>query len=323
VRAEPSTTDQRPITASHMRIGTAAQRAHRHHVIALTDVLPRHVDAHWLPVGVSLQLASQALRSRGWFNSLRASYPDARELRARDVVAASFAGAGVNGIVPARGGELVRLAFVHRRIEGARYVTLAATALPETAFESLCSAALITWLLLAGLMPLPSAEHAPEALLLPLAVLAAGIAVARRMSRRSQHVLNDVRRGLAVCSCPRRFVAQVVGWQAVARLARLGSLLCFLAAFELPATLATALLVMAAQGLRVAVLNYGFVAVSGQPQTPAALSGVHTRDRRAAARRDARDRERPDRARAGNAITMASPPPCARVLRRSRGTPCG
>jgi hypothetical protein len=254
-------------------------------VIPLTDVLPRHVDAQWLPVGVALQLASQALRSRGWFNILRASYPDARGLRARHVMAASFAGAGVNGIVPARGGDLVRLAFVHRRIEGARYVTLAATALPETAFESLCSAALVAWLLLAGLIPAPSADHAREALLLLLVVAGAGIAIARQVSCRNRHLLNDAYRGLAMCSSPYRFVTQVASWQAVARLARVGSLLCFLAAFALPATLATALLVMAAQGsgrvvpiapigtgLRVMVLSCGFVAVSGQHPTPAALT---------------------------------------------------
>jgi len=69
----------------------------------------------------------------------------------------------------------------------------------------------------------------------------------------------------------------VVAWQALARVIRLGSLACFMAAFALPVTVATVLLVMAAQGggriipiapvsagLRIAMLAYGFVAVTGE-----------------------------------------------------------
>ena len=54
-----------------------------------------------------------------------------------------FAGSGLNAVLPGRGGDLVKLAFVRRQIDGARYRTLIATAVPETAFESLCAAALI------------------------------------------------------------------------------------------------------------------------------------------------------------------------------------
>src|SRR4051794_39015476 len=99
--------------------------------------LPARVDLLWLSAGVLLQVVSHVVRSRGWFNILRATFLRERELRARDVVAAWFAGAGVNGVVPARGGDVVKLAFIHRRIRGASYTSLIATALPETAFESL------------------------------------------------------------------------------------------------------------------------------------------------------------------------------------------
>jgi hypothetical protein len=78
---------------------------------------------------------------------------------------------------------------------------------------------------------------------------------------------------------------QVASWQALARVARLGSLGCFLAAFELPASPAAALLVMSVQGggrvvpiapvstgLRIAALSYGLAAVSGRPADPAAVA---------------------------------------------------
>ena len=77
----------------------------------------------------------------------------------------------------------------------------------------------------------------------------------------------------------------VAGWQALGRIIRLASLECFLAAFTLPATPGTALLVMAAQGggriipiapvsagLRIAMLSYGLVELSGRPVDPAAIT---------------------------------------------------
>jgi hypothetical protein len=37
------------------------------------------------------------VRTRGWFHIIRAAYPDARDLRARDVTLAYLARAGLNG----------------------------------------------------------------------------------------------------------------------------------------------------------------------------------------------------------------------------------
>ena len=45
------------------------------------------------------------------------------------------AGVGVNGIVPARGGDAIKLLLVHSRIEGATYPTLGASLLAETVFD--------------------------------------------------------------------------------------------------------------------------------------------------------------------------------------------
>src|SRR5215207_359680 len=39
------------------------------------------VDPRWLAAGVSLYLLNQVVRTRGWFNIIRAAYPDAHELR--------------------------------------------------------------------------------------------------------------------------------------------------------------------------------------------------------------------------------------------------
>ena len=266
-------------------------------MFSLSDVIPGQADVRWLLAGVLLEIASKAVRSRAWFNILRASFPRARELRGRDVMVASFAGSGLNGWLPARGGDLVKLAFVHRRIDGARDSTLIATAVPETAFESLCGAALVVWMLIGGALPAPSIlgelpraalacpSHAAIAALLVLAALAVVFALLRRLRRRCSGSALEKRRGLAIFATPARFVAQVASWQALARVIRLGSLLCFLAAFALPATFGAAVLVMAAQGgarvlplgpvdagLRIAMLSYGLGEVVGKPVNPATIA---------------------------------------------------
>jgi hypothetical protein len=252
----------------------------------LADALPAHLDVRWLPAAVALHLVSQAIRSRGWFNILRLSYPHAGGLRWRDVMAATFAGSGVNGVVPARAGDLVKLAFVHGRIEGARYATLLATALAETAFESLCAMLLLGWILAQGLVVAPDVGHPVLAAVLAVAAIAAAAGGLWRLSRGGgAGLLGQFRDGLAAFSSPRRYLAQVASWQTLARVARLGSLACFLAAFGLPATLGSALLVMAVQGggrvipigplsagLRIAALSYGLASISGRPADPAAVT---------------------------------------------------
>jgi hypothetical protein len=241
-----------------------------------------HVNPWGLAAGTVLYLLAQAIRTRGWYTIIRAAYPAASGLRARDVTRAYLAGSGVNAIVPARGGDLVKLAIIHRHIPRSSYATLAATFVPETLFETAIGVGLVIWALARGFLPVPtSTGEFPSidvSLLIEHPVLctigATALAVlvwwlVRRMGGR-------LKRGLAILRTPRRFVTGVASWQALARLVRLASLAAFMAAFALPVTLATVVLVMAAQGggriiplgpasagLRMAMLSYGFVEVTG------------------------------------------------------------
>src|SRR5215216_8093416 len=115
------------------------------------------VDPRWLIAGVLLHVLNQVVRTRGWFNIIRAAYPDAHELRARDVTRAYLAGVGLNGLVPARGGDLAKLYLVRRRAPRMRWSTLTATFVPETLFETAVGVALIIWACSQGLLPVPAA----------------------------------------------------------------------------------------------------------------------------------------------------------------------
>jgi uncharacterized membrane protein YbhN (UPF0104 family) len=248
------------------------------------------VSPGWLVAGVVLHVLHQVVRTRGWFNIIRAAYPDATTLRARDVTSAYLAGAGLNGIVPARGGDLAKLYLVRRHAPETRWSTLAATFVPETLFETVIGTALVIWALSQGFLPVPtSPSELPSvdvSLFLQHPFLAtAGTAVVtlalvllfRILRRRARDLLERLRQGVAILGQPRDFVTGVVTWQALGRAIRLCSLACFMAAFALPVTISTVILAMAAQGgsriipiapagtgLRVAMLTYGFVEVTGQ-----------------------------------------------------------
>ena len=181
---------------------------------------------------------------------------------------------------------------------GSRYSTLIASFVPETLFESLCGAALVVWALAHGFLPVPVAPNElpgldvsfiivhPVLSAVGAAVLAVAAEVSFRWFRaRARGLGARLRQGLAILRSPHAFVLGVVSWQALSRLIRLAGLACFMAAFGLPVTTRTAVLVMAAQGagriiplgpvsagLRVAMLSYGFVEVTDSPVDIASIT---------------------------------------------------
>jgi len=248
------------------------------------------VNPWWLIVGVMLHVVHQVVRNRGWFHILRASYPEATELRARDAVAAFFAGSGLNAIIPARGGDVMKLYLVKRKIPEGRYSTLAATFVPEGLFESFCGVALVAYAFARGFLPIPTTRlelpqldvtfvinHPILSSIVVAVVVTLVVLLYRWLKRTATRVIDRIRQGLVILRTPRAYLTGVVSWQALGRLIRLGSLAAFMAAFALPVTLESVILVMAAQGggriipvapvsagLRLAMLSYGLVEVTHQ-----------------------------------------------------------
>jgi hypothetical protein len=257
-----------------------------------------HVSVPWVIVGTLLSVAAQIVRVRGWHTILRAAYPDAHELRQRDTAQAYLAGAGLNGVIPARGGDVVKLAIVHRRVPESSYATLAATFVPETVFETLFGTGLVIWALARGFLPVPSApgelpsldvtfvlRHPILSAIAVGVIVTLGMLLVRWIRRGAEEFAERFKQGLAIFGTPRRFITGVASWQALSRVIRLGSLAAFMHAFELPVTLETVVLVMAAQGggriiplapvsagLRLAMLSYGFVEVTGHAVDFAAIT---------------------------------------------------
>src|SRR3954453_19606390 len=154
-------------------------------------------------------------------------------------------GAGLSGVLSARGGDAVRIALARRQLDGATWPALAGTLAAEGSFETVF--ALVVALLAVG--------FGVGSLALPSALLLAGLVVAPAIlvlvgarSARVRGLAGEVGRGLAIVRRPRCWAMCVLPWQVTARVLRLGSATCFLLAFGLPAAPAVVLAACAAQG---------------------------------------------------------------------------
>jgi hypothetical protein len=196
-----------------------------------------------LVAAVALTVLGGVVRMRAWHGAVRDVAP---EVRYRDVVAAHLGGAGFNGIVPAHGGDAVKLALVKRRAGEARFGQLLGTLAPPAAIEAFLTALLLAWALWTGVLETPSAGEIPLPLVGAAAAVAAGVLWV--LARKAPRLLRDVRAGMAALRRPRELASRVVPWVLAARLIRLLALAFFLEAVGLPATVAGVLVLMAIQG---------------------------------------------------------------------------
>jgi uncharacterized membrane protein YbhN (UPF0104 family) len=252
------------------------------------------VQWQWLALGALLHVIAIVVRLRGWFNILRVTFPEERDLRMRDAVRAYLAGSGLNAIVPARGGDVLKVYFIDRRMKQGDWAKVVGTFVPEGLFEAAVGIALLVWGLARGWLPIPQGPHelpnidvsfAIEHPILTTLILGSLSLLAVVLFRALRGVFGRIREGLKILHSPRNFLVHVASWQALGRIIRLGSLACFLEAFHLPVTLSTVVLVMAAQGggriipfgpasagLRLAMLTYGFAELTDMPVDVAAIT---------------------------------------------------
>ena len=175
-------------------------------------------------------------------------------MRWRSVFGAYASGAGVNAIAPLRGGDVVAVALVKTRVEGATYTTLVASLLVAAPVDVLISTALLVWAVQAGVLPgldvvhrLPSVDwlwafdHPRAALVIAAAALVAGVLGGVRASRRIAAFRRRVAQAFTIMRTPLRYLRGVVFWQLLDWVLRLATVVFFLRAFHVPATLDNAL----------------------------------------------------------------------------------
>jgi uncharacterized membrane protein YbhN (UPF0104 family) len=228
---------------------------------AVEVFLDRVDDLGWgaLLLGISFHVLRLLAVSRAWQNIIAAAYPG-KEIRWRSIVAAVFAGVGINAIVPARGGEVVRIFLAKRSVEDSSYATVTSTLLLLGVFDFILAGSLVIWAGLAGLLPGldklgPSfdfgwaVDNPRGAVIGVLVVLAILLAVLLWFAEQIGDFKQRIAQGFAALRDFRFYLRRVALWQAVDWSCRLVAVLFFLSAFGLPATLHNALLVQVSAGL--------------------------------------------------------------------------
>lgn len=202
----------------------------------------------WLALAVVLHLANQVARGRGWWAVIAASRSTDPPPRRRDVIGAWVAGAGIGGVLSARGGDAARLVLLRQRLPGAGYPLLTGTLVAEAAGETALGLALVAALVVGGLGT-GAAVGAPPPGWIAAALVAVPVALAALHARsgKFRRLVAEMGRGCTAVRDPRAYARKVLPWQLASRSLRAASLACFLVAFGLPATPAAVALVMLAQ----------------------------------------------------------------------------
>ncbi len=221
------------------------------------------VEWKWLALGILCHLGKLLAVSRAWRNIIQAAYPD-RPVRWQQMFGAYVAGTGVNAVIPARGGDVVRLYLAKHRVDGSTYTTLVSTSLLQTLFDMAVAGCLVLWALTQHALPgigvlkspsLPSLDygwafrHPTAGLILFGLLLIFGTALVAWVAERVEQFKAKVAQGFAAFRDRSYYVRHVVPWQLLDWTLRLVTVFFFLRAFGIPATLHNALLVQVSQSL--------------------------------------------------------------------------
>ena len=202
----------------------------------------------WGPLALAVlcHLLKVLAHSRAWRNVVQAAYPRTN-VRWRSVYGAYVAGVGVNAILPARSGDVLKLYLLKHRVKGSSYPTLASTLLVDTLFDAVIACLLVAWALAFGFLPgldvLPRLPPIDWLYLFQHPRLAAAVGLALVLliilgllwgSRKVRDFWARVRQGFAILREPRDYLRRVALWNAVDWCFRLASVFFFLRAFGLP-----------------------------------------------------------------------------------------
>ena len=240
-----------------------------------------------------LYLVAQTVRPRGWHTILRAAFPEATDLRPRDVIRAYLAGAGINALVPARGGDVVKLALRAPAHRGRALLDARGHLHPRDAVRDGLRHRARGVGAGQGFIPVPTTSGELPALDVSLVlghpIVSVLVAGGARPSSAARLVRRAARRPAPGAGDPLLAAALRLRRRELAGARRASSAWArwrpSWPPSALPVTPATVVLVMAAQGggrilplapasagLRLAMLSYGFVEVTGRPVDIAAIT---------------------------------------------------
>ena len=234
------------------------------HFLHAVGVFFHHLAAvkwQFLGYAIACHVVKLVFRAYAWRAIVDAAYPEAN-LRYRTAFGAYVAGVGVNSVVPARGGDVVKMYLVKHRIPESKYATLTPTLIVETLFDSVTAGAVIIWAIVTGVLPahklysrLPTVDwkflvrNEHYTLIGIGVVLAAALIAWLILRKRVEEFRGRVRQGFAILGDRDRFLRAVILPQAISWFFRVAALYFFLDAFGVHASIHNALLALVVDSL--------------------------------------------------------------------------
>jgi uncharacterized membrane protein YbhN (UPF0104 family) len=196
------------------------------------------------------------LRARASFNILRAAYPGER-IQFRFIWGAYIAAYGFNSIVPARGGDVVRLFLTKTSVPNSSYPAVASAFSVELIFDLCMAIPILAFAFTQGVFPKPPdfsklpafdlalfASH-PRFTLFLLTVLGIGVLAGfALLSARVRRFWERVRQGLTILFDRRRYFREVFAIQFCGWLFRFTAFFLLLEAFNVGGSVRNVLLVL-------------------------------------------------------------------------------
>ncbi len=210
-----------------------------------------------LALGLLLFGANLTLRSRAYFNSLRAAYP-AVSFEFRRIWGAYLAAVGFNNVVPVRGGEIIKLFLTRSSIPGSSYPTVASAFFVEAIFDVTVGVFVLVFAFTQGVFPKPPdfsklgsfdisylAQHFDFTLFLITLLAFAGLVAFAILSVKVKAFWARVRQGVTILSDRRRYLREVASLQLAAWFTRFAAFWLLLDAFRVGGSVRNVLLVFA------------------------------------------------------------------------------
>jgi len=212
----------------------------------------------WVPLLVAAVafVIYLTLRSRAFFHTLRAAYP-AEPIAFRRIWGAYIAAYGFNNVIPARGGDVIKLFLVKQSIPHATYPAVGAAICVEAVFDLFMAIFILGFAFTQGVFPKPPdfsklnafdlaffAGH-PKFTLFVLTFLAIAVLVGFAvLAQRVKAFWARVRQGLTILRDRRRYLREVFAWQLVGWCFRFAAFWFLLEAFNVGGSVRNVLLVL-------------------------------------------------------------------------------
>ena len=123
---------------------------------AVGDFFSSLASIQWLAllIGLAAFITYLTIRSRAYFNVLRAAYPD-EPIEFRKIWGAYVAAYGFNNVVPARGGDIIKLFLVKSSIKNSSYPAVGSSIFVEAIFDLCMAIPILAFAFSQGAFPKP------------------------------------------------------------------------------------------------------------------------------------------------------------------------